>query len=257
MSGEIFPNPTVKRVVFEIRFPNLFSIDKKIGDFQEKIMHEFPESKLVFRRQLVFADIGPEGKLESVPEEFEAESGKKIWHFESKENHQIDVLTSSLSIYSDHHQTYNNPGYEKRFRDVIEFVLTNFFEVISIPIINRVGLRYIDECPLPSKDNKTLKNYYNSAFPIDRFPINDAVGVFFEVRTKRGNHNLTYRERLIKKDSEYKLILDFDGFETDVPSKDFLRVTDELHKTIETEYFNTIKEPVKEYMRKGKSVDEQ
>jgi len=251
MASEIFPYPTVKKVIFEIRYPNLFAIEKRISDLQEKIMGEFPESKLVFRRQLVFADVGPEGKLESVPES-EPRGAKKIWFFESKEKHILNVLTNALSITSEHHITYNNPGYDKKFRDVIEFVLTNFFEVISIPTIKRIGLRYIDECPLPSKDNKTLKEYYNSTFPYDRYPINDATSVFFEIRTKRANHNLTYRERLLKENDEYKLELDFDGFETNIQSKDFLRVTDELHELIETEYFSIIKEPVKEYMRKGR-----
>jgi len=257
MAGEIFPNPTVKRVAFEIRFPNLFSIDRNIGDFQEKILREFPESKLIFRRQIVFADIGPEGKLESVPEQIETQGGRKIWRFESKDKHVIEVLTNSLVITSEHHKTYNNPGYEKKFRDVIRFVLTKFFEVFSIPIINRIGLRYIDECPLPSKDNKTLMEHYNSSFPINRYPIDDSVGLYFEIRTKRGNHNLVYRERLVTKNGKYKLVLDFDGYETDVPSEDFLKVTDELHQIIETEYFNTIKEPVIEYMRKGGISDEQ
>lgn len=248
MAGEIFPNPTVKKVVFEMRFPNLFAIEKKIGDFQEKIMDQFPESKLVFRRQVLFADVGPEGQLQSIPDQVQ---GRKIWHFESKEKHEINVLTNSLAIFSEHHKTYNNPASEKKFRDVIEFVSGKFFEVVSIPTINRIGLAYIDECPLPSKDNKTLKEYYNSTFPIERYPIDDAIGVHFEIRTKRGNHNLIYRETLVENKGDFKLVLNFDGYEINVPSKDLLRVTDELHEIIETEYFNTIKDPVKEYMRKG------
>jgi len=254
MVAEIFPNPTVKEVAFEIRYPNLFSIENRIGDVQEKIMHEFPESKLILRRHLVFADVGPEGKLESLPP---PQPSKKIWHFESKAKHEIDISTSSLSIVSKHHKTYNNPGYEKKFRDVIDFVLTNFLQVISIPIIQRIGLRYIDECPLPLKDNKTFKEYYNSSFPIDRYPIDDATFVYFQVHTKRGGHNLIYKERLVKYGDEYKLILDFDGFETDVPSKDSLRITDELHEIIETEYFSTIREPVKQFMRRRVVADEQ
>jgi len=38
-------------------------MESKIGDFQMKIMKEFPESALLFRRQIVFADIGPGGKF--------------------------------------------------------------------------------------------------------------------------------------------------------------------------------------------------
>lgn len=255
-SGEVFPYPTVKQVAFEIRYPNLFSIENKMGDFQEKIIGEFPESQAFFRRQVVFADIGPEGKLMNLPDQFGQESGRKMWVFKSKEQTQVGVTTNSLLITSNQHKTYNNspraPSSGKRFRDVIEFVLTSFFQVISVPIINRIGLRYMDEYPLPSKNNETLRKFYDSTFPTERYPINDAEGVYFEITTRRDSHNLIYRERLAKEGDQYKIFLDFDGFENEVPSKDFLKVADELHEMIEEEYFSIIKEPLKDFMRTGK-----
>jgi hypothetical protein len=45
---EVFPNPTVKTVIFQIRYPNLFYIESRIGDIQVKIMDDFPESSLLF-----------------------------------------------------------------------------------------------------------------------------------------------------------------------------------------------------------------
>ena len=45
-------------------FPNLFYMEKKIGDLQIKIMKRFPESSLVLRRQLLFVDTGAAGKIE-------------------------------------------------------------------------------------------------------------------------------------------------------------------------------------------------
>ena len=55
-----------------------------------------------------------------------------------------------------------------------------------------------------------------------------------------------------KKSGEDVLILDFDGFETNIASTDFLKVTDELYEIINEEYFSIIKEPIKQYMRTGK-----
>jgi uncharacterized protein (TIGR04255 family) len=251
MSGEVFPYPTVKQVIFEIRYPNLFSIENKMGEFQEKIISEFPDSQAMIRRQIVFADVGPEGKLMSIPDVFGEGMGKKVWIFKSKQQHEVNVSTNSLSITSSHHKTYQNPRADK-FRDVIESVLSNFFGTVSVPIIKRIGLRYVDECPLPSKNNETLRKFYNSTFPIGRYPIKDAEGIYFEITTKRKNHNLIYRERLAKQNEQYILFLDFDGFENEIPAKDYLKVTDELHEIIEEEYFKTIKEPVLNYMRTGK-----
>jgi hypothetical protein len=65
-SDEVFKNPTVKQVIFQITFPNLFYIENKMGEFQQKIMNEFPESVLLYRRQFAWADVGPEVKLTEI-----------------------------------------------------------------------------------------------------------------------------------------------------------------------------------------------
>ena len=249
--NEVFPNSTVKQVIFQIKFPNLFYMENKIGDLQLKIMKEFPQSKLLFRRQLLFADIGPEGKLENIPGGSEKGTGKKIWQFKSDKNFQLNVSSDSLDITSEHHKTYNLKGGDK-FRDIIKFVLDCFFEVTSVPIINRIGLRYIDECPIPSKDNSTFISYYNSTFPLGRFNLADANEMDFKTVIRKDKYYLRYIESLRKVGDEYKLILDFDGFAENIDPEDCLTVTDDLHTIISEEYKRTIKEPVYKYMRQRK-----
>ncbi|MDD5616069.1 MAG: TIGR04255 family protein [Candidatus Methanoperedens sp.] len=192
--NEMFPNPTVKQVIFQITFPNLFYIENKIGDFQLKIMKEFPQSALLFRRQVLFADIGPESKLAEIPSDLGKETGKKVWQFKSNKNFELHVMGNSLDITSGYHKTYNLEGGDK-FRDIIKLVLDCFLEVTKIPIINRIGLRYIDECPIPSKDNSTFKSYYNSIFPLDRFDLADAQEMAFRTVIKRDKYNLIYGDR--------------------------------------------------------------
>jgi uncharacterized protein (TIGR04255 family) len=251
--NEVFPNPTAKQVIFQIKFPNLFYMENKIGDLQLKIMEKFPQSSLLFRKQIIFADIGSGVKLESIPSDLEEETGKKIWQFKSSKNFQLDVLSDSLDISSQYHKTYNLEGGDK-FRDIIEFILNRFFEVVSIPIINRIGFRYIDECPIPSKDNSTFRSYYNSIFPLDRFNLVDVNEMDFKTVIKKGEYYLRYVESLQKVGGEYKLILDFDGFAENINSKDCLTTTDNLHTIILEEYEKTIKEPVYQYMRQKKEI---
>jgi len=249
--NKIYPNPTVKQVIFQIKFPNLFYMEKKIGDLQVKIMEKFPQSSLLFRRQIVFADIGPGAKLESVSSDLENETGKKIWQFKSSKNFQLDVLSDSLNISSQYHKTYNLEGGDK-FRDIIKFVLDHFLEIVSIPIINRIGFRYIDECPIPSKDNSTFNTYYKSVFPIERFNLADVNEMDFKTVIKKGKYYLRYIESLQKVGSEYKLILDFDGFAKNIDSKEYLITTDNLHTMIIEEFEKTIKKPVYQYMEQKK-----
>ena len=249
--NKIYPNPTVKKVIFQIKFPNLFYIENKIGDLQLKIMEKFPQSSLLFRKQIVFADIGPGVKLENISNDLGEEKGKKIWQFKSSKNFQLDVLSDSLDISSQYHKTYNLEGGDK-FRDIIKFVLDQFLEIVSIPIINRIGLRYIDECPIPTKDNATFDSYYKSVFPIKRFNLAEVDEMDFKTVIKKGEYYLRYVESLQKVRGEYKLILDFDGFANNIDSKDYLTTTDNLYAMIIEEFEETIKEPVYKYMEEKK-----
>jgi hypothetical protein len=82
-------------------------------------MTDFPESRQILRQQLMFADTGVGGKLDNVPKEIHPDTVRKIWAFGSGEKTEVKVQTNSLSIVSLNHKTYNNPGSEKKFRDVV------------------------------------------------------------------------------------------------------------------------------------------
>ncbi|HOE92558.1 MAG TPA: TIGR04255 family protein [Methanofastidiosum sp.] len=245
--NEIFPNPTVKQVIFQIKFPNLLYIENRLGDFQLEIIDEFPKSSVIYKRQVLFADTGPGGKLEGIPVENE-EPGFKIWEFKSDKNIKIMLSTYSLSIVSEYHKTYSLDGGEK-FRDIIISVLESFFKIMKIPHISRIGLRYIDECPLPSKNNDTLNEYYNSAFPTGKFKLENTEEMQFVALIEREGHKLRYSEVLKKVNSEYQYILDFDGFTHDIETSKYLEVTDKLHTLISDEFEKTIKKPVYDHMR--------
>jgi uncharacterized protein (TIGR04255 family) len=251
---EVFPNPTVKQVIFQIKYPNLFYIENKIPEMQLKIMEKFPASELRYSRVFSFGEAGPDVDIEEIKEKVrEEERNQKIWTFRSPQNFELNILSSSLSITSRYHKTYNLEGGDK-FRDIIIFAVGSFLDIVAVPIISRIGLRYIDECPIESKDNKTFRSYYNSAFPIDRFSIENAEEMNFRVTSKIGDYYLNYGESLRKKNNEYILGLDFDGYTKDIEPKEYLEVTDRLHEMISKEFEKTIKEPLKEYMRKKQEV---
>jgi uncharacterized protein (TIGR04255 family) len=249
---ELFPNPTVKNVIFQIRYPNLFYLEDRIGDFQIEIMELFPESSLIVRKPLLLADVGTEMKIEDLSEKVGSEVTKKIWRFSSAKNYVLNILNDSLDISSEYHKTYDNKKSEERFRDIIKKVLEKFIAIMKIPLISRIGLRYIDVCPLPTKDSKTYATYYNSAINIGKFSLEEATEMVFSTSVARGDYFLRYREALEKKGENYNVILDFDAFARSIKAGDYLTVTDQLHDIIIQAFTDTIKEPVYEYMRKKK-----
>jgi uncharacterized protein (TIGR04255 family) len=252
---EVFKFPTVKQVIFQIRYPNLFFIENKVADLQLRIMEKFPDSELRYSKIFSFGSVGPEvdrRQLDEIRKLGDEQSAQKIWTFRSGKDYELNILPNSLDITSKVHKTYDLPGGDK-FRDVIAFVITNFFALISLPIIQRVGLRYIDECPIPSQDNKEFASFYNSAFPVDRFPLATSNQMLFRVTSQKDRYNLSYAESLNKqKDGKIVYTLDFDGFAENINAEECISTTDALHKIIAEEYDKTIKEPVKEFMRNGK-----
>ncbi|MDD4178856.1 MAG: TIGR04255 family protein [Candidatus Margulisbacteria bacterium] len=254
---EVFENPTVKDVIFQIIFPNLFFIGNKIGDFQMKIMKDFPDSSLIFRRQLVFVNTGSIGKSVELPEtENNEQISKKIWSFRSPRNVELNVLCDSLDIHSTSHKTYNNPTSDYKFRDTIKFVIDNFIEITNIPLITRMGLRYTDECPVFKKDKKTFSESFNSAFNWDKFDISKVRTMRLSATVEKGECNLNYAESLTKINDEYKLIMDFDAFTSNIKSQDYLATADHLHDVISGEFENSIKAPIFTYMKtKPKSIE--
>lgn len=250
--AEIFPNPTVKSVFFELRFPNLFFLESKIGDFQLKVIERFPESALLYRRQVMFADLAPGALAAEVQPPQEDLTARKAWQFKSPHNYSFTLETNLLVISSQYHKTYNL-GQGDRFRDVIKYVVDAFLGVVQLPLFQRIGLRYVDECPLPSKDNETFASYYNTAFPLQRFSISDAQEMRFHTVVKQGNSYLRYVEQLKPEaDNTYRLLLDFDGFREKVQAADYLAVTDELREVISSAFEATIRQPVYDYMRTPK-----
>jgi len=248
--NEVFPNPTVRQVIFQIRFPNLFYLENRMGEFQIKIMKDFPKSGMTLNRQFMIADVDKIPDVIKMQDEGKGFEVDRTWRFESETGIALNVKTSSLSLTSTLHKTYSNSSEVNRFRDMIEKAVDAFREVAPIPIISRIGLRYIDDCPVPASDNIAYREYYNTCLPIDRFSLADVDDISSIVCVRRGRYFVRFMEAFKKVDGKPKLTLDFDGYGLNIDSTTYLSVTDELHILLVAEYEACLKPPVYEYMRK-------
>lgn len=257
METKKYKKPTVKTVIFQIRFSNLFMIENIIGEFQANILEKFPESHFTVRRELLFADVGPEFQMEEIIPK-ETVGGRKIWSFKSMDDkYVLNVLTNSIDITSKKHKSYSGTQENEGFRDIIEFVIESFKKLVPIKVIKRIGLRYTDETPVPPELGKeTFENWYNTALPLKRFKLDNVGSMFVEVlNIKRDGYEFNYRERIsyeaIKgsEEKQLKYFLDFDAYAGNITTDEILNVTDKLHDIIHDEWENnTIKQPVKDWM---------
>jgi len=251
--NEVFLNPTIRQVIFQIRFPNLFYLESRMGEFQMKVMKDFPKSGLTLSRQFVIAEVDKIPDVVKMQDESRGLEVGKIWNFASENGVELHVKTNSLDLSSTLHKTYNNPKETNRFRDMIKNAVDAFLEVAPIPIISRIGLRYIDNCPVPAQDNVAYREYYNTCLPLDRFALADAEDMSYSVRVRRGKHFVRFVEAFQKADGKPQLMFDFDGYALNIDSATYLAVTDELHNLVVAEYEACLKPPVFEYMRKPRA----
>ncbi len=254
--SEIYPYPTVKQVIFQIKFPNLLYIEKSIGDIQIKIMNDYPESAEIIQKTFMLGYY--DKKVNNMEEE---EPLTKIWKFTSPNGYELTISNNSLSIVSNLHKTYKNPEGEHKFRDIIKSTVDSFLKVINLPKITRIGLRYIDECPLPKvMDFENYQKYYNTAFT-KRFSFENSRNMqYLVVKNIEDNILLRYLENYEnnieknpttnKEEVIQKLVMDFDASSFNISSNEYIETLDKLYDIVHNEWENTIKEPVKEIMRK-------
>lgn len=251
--NEIFPNPVVKEVAFEVRFPNLFFLESRIGNFQTKVMKDFPESALLLRKHVLLAEGEQENLQSALANVAKDEAVTKVWQFKSPKGITLNVTGGSLSLSSSSHKSYLLGGSE-RFRNVIEMVTGHFLDLTELPLFNRVGLRYIDDCPIPARTTEVLLSHYDTAFPTRRFPLESAIGMDFAAVVERNGCQMRYMESYSA--TSDKLRLDFDAWSENVDARALMEETDRLHGVIRSEFERVIRGPVLEYMRTKTSATE-
>lgn len=240
---EVFKYPTVKEVAFEVRFSEIFFMEKMIGDFQLEIMESFPISKKLEKPYTIIFE-GENSKF--------AETSNKTrttWQFLT-ETRQTTVLIRSdrLNILTKEFKTYNHPDHP-RFRDIITEVVSRFLDKFPIKQFERIGLRYIDHCPLEEKNNNYFKNYYEPIFDIEKFKLEDIIENFNLFRLKKENYELLFQSGIRKISDDYNYFMDFDGYTKNISINEYLDHLDKIFVMINDLYFDNITEEFKKYMR--------
>ncbi len=247
---EIFDNPTIQSVTLEIRFPALFYIESKIGDFQKAIFDKFPASALLSRKSINFFVAGQQVKAEDINKANQAPTADAmIWEFKSEDNYTLHVINNSITISSTVHKTYNNEGGEK-FREMIIFAIGKFIEIVSIPRIDRIGLRYINTCPFPTGGEEEFNKYYKIGMPFSRFPLSKIQQSNFTIVSNiKDNYTLRFTEAINSLVNPKQVLLDYDASKTNITPDKYLETADALHEIISEEFEKSIGEGLINYMK--------
>jgi len=204
----------------------------------------------VTRRNIMLLAGNPDD-LQEMAKQQSGNAIEKIWQFKSGSGTRVEVSSRNLIIVAEQHYSYHEGG-DKSFRSVVEKVVTNFFKITQIPVAQRVGLRYINECPLFDRTTKTFKDCYNSILPVDKLGLENLSRAECIAVAKSGEMQIQHMEALrFATPTTDILVLDLDASTENVATENVLVTTDGLHDVIATEFRNVIKEPIVDFMRKG------
>lgn len=233
----------ISGVIFRTDYPIVFEIqDEEPKEFSEKIKRIFPNYGVEKGVQIDF----------SVNENLEVDQNTETedtYIFSNKEG-DIKVILSRRAIIL---HVFKYKKYSE-MKEVIKLIINSFREVYGLEIINRVGLRYINDIDTNENDNPLLLGDYfaESLFcgvdfiPDKKNKISRFVSQLHfnegdhKINFQYGNPNKNYPNSISKK----IFMIDIDAFSADVPvgESDLLNFIDKLHDSIKDIFEKSIKQ---------------
>ncbi len=220
--GNMTSIPEYKRnfltdVIFRIDYPSIADlISTPPKEFQDKLFSKFP---ILEPTKQLGVKIETSGENITTTEE-----SKTIWRFKNKTASLIVELDSKFLVIVT--KEYKN---HTSFKESVSEVLKAFFEVYPDTILNRVGLRYINQITLKEKGFYEWGKYIDKNlisiidFVSNKKDIRRALQLFeiqidsdTRLNMKAGIFNSTYPNELIKKE----FLLDYDCYTTMSTEKD-------------------------------------
>lgn len=226
---EIFPNPPIKSVSCEIRFPTLLKIKDSIRDFQSIIRKGFPD---YYSQKMPRVSKG--GMV----------IDETWWVFKSYDETQtLRIKNSSIVL------TFNKYNEFEPFFNIIKKYFNEFFNRNEIDTFSRIGLRYTNREDFDNKvpNLKKLMDYFtfeNFKFKeIDKF---ENFNIQFNKKMNGYYLNIT-KEYGKNPENKYSLMFDFDSYITgEIKKGEYINIIADLHHNILKTFHNNITEKYKE-----------
>ena len=228
---EIFPNPSIREVAFEVRFAPRLRVVPEIWRVQEKLAETYTEVAEESAPQ-------PDGRILQVYV-FSNPSARRI----------IKVSQENFIVI------FNTYGSFEDFKKESLARVQDFSSQFEVKTYHRAGLRYVNHIELPAQDGvRLLQRYVNVPVDFSRFDPKAIDQLLTEFRLRAGQHKITVRGALIQiptKAQQLLYILDLDcyglgHFEAGSLSP-FL---DEFHHHIQIQFLEHITDEYKSIMRR-------
>jgi len=243
-------HPPLSQVAFEVNFPNCFAVETGIAAYQQRVEVLYPKSSGEYIVRLPSAvAFGKPPKQESAELTpmrsfvFQNSKGSRVV--------RVSVVNFTLLVTDYLH-----------FEDYVAALVAAFtpaIEIFQLHNVERIGLRYINQIPIPIKDAEVqYREYVRSPISKETFAAHTPRNFLTEVSADLdGGKKLTIRSGLLPPQPDEPnrtYLLDLDCYSLgNVPlSADSLPAQlDEYHEAIEAEFIQAVTDKYWKYMAEG------
>jgi uncharacterized protein (TIGR04255 family) len=243
-------HPPLSEVLFELNFPNLFAVETGIAEYQRRVETLYPNSSGEYVVRL------PSATAFGKPSRPDGVGLKPLRSFVFQNpNHsrtiRVSVVNFTLAVTDYLHF--------EDYKSSLVAALTPAIDIFRLHHAERIGLRYVNQISIPSENaGVRYREYVRS--PIDpsafsgHVPSNFLTEVSMNLDSAR---KLTIRSGLLPPQPDslertYLLDLDCYSLENVVLSADgLIKLLDEYHAAIETEFMQAATEKYWKYMAEG------
>jgi len=222
---EVFPANPIREVDFEIRFTPRLRIDAEMWRFQEDLVNDYPD---VGRE----AAILPTGATLNVTV-FQNPRAARVIKVSS---HNMALAFSSYANFEE-------------FKDEVQRRTSSFCGIFDVATLTRVGLRYVNEIPLPNQNPESITKYVRPLVEFDRIPLNSVQQFAMQVAASHDDHMILVRTAMLAGPLR-TYVLDIDAYtEVVKPTTEISSLMERFHDSAQRVFLDHVTEEYREVMR--------
>jgi len=222
---EVFPANPIREVDFEIRFTPRLRIEAEMWRFQEDLVQDYPD---VGRETAIL----PNGATLNITV-FQNPRAARV----------IKVSSNNMAL------AFSSYANFEEFKDEVQRRTASFCGIFEVSSLTRIGLRYVNEIPLPTQSPESITKYVRPLIEFDRIGLNSIQQFALQVATSNNDHMILVRTVMLAGPIR-TYILDIDAY-TDVikQASEIPSLMDRFHDSAQRVFLDHVTDEYREVMR--------
>lgn len=242
------------QVAFEVNFPNSFAVETGIAAYQQRIGGLYPHSSAEYIVRLPSAVAFGKPPQQQSGSELTPMRSFVFRNATGSRTVRVSVVNFTLLVTDYLH-----------FDEYVSSLAATFgpaIEIFQLHKVERIGLRYINQIPIPMDGPRQYGKYVRSPLNADALSGNTLSNFLTEVVLDLGGtKKLTIRSGLLPQQgdkSDQMYLLDFDcyslGGSVPLPGDNLKKLLEQYHDGIESEFIKAVTDKYWKYMAEGTPV---